>query len=61
MVEISFVEFETAADLETAVSKLDQREFKDRVVSCVANVSWWNTLRASQRSQTSGMLICLET
>lgn len=36
----SFVEFETAADLVTAVEKLDGREFKeDKVVNCVANVS----------------------
>ena len=34
----SFVEFETAEDLTTAVSKLDGLEFKDKVVSCVANV-----------------------
>jgi hypothetical protein len=34
-----FVEFETAADLSTAVEKLDNREFKGRTVHCVANVS----------------------
>jgi hypothetical protein len=34
----SFVEFETAADLRTAVEKLDGREFKNSRVTCVANV-----------------------
>ncbi|KAK0708169.1 hypothetical protein B0H67DRAFT_330779 [Lasiosphaeris hirsuta] len=32
-----FVEFETAADLRTAVEKLDSREFKGQRVICVAN------------------------
>ncbi|KAK3902567.1 hypothetical protein C8A05DRAFT_33747 [Staphylotrichum tortipilum] len=32
-----FVEFETAADLRTAVEKLDGREFKNVRVNCVAN------------------------
>lgn len=35
----SFVEFETGADLKTAVSKLDGQEFKGAVVHCVADVS----------------------
>ena len=35
----SFVEFETAADLRTAVEKLDGREFKGVRVTCVADVS----------------------
>lgn len=35
----SFVEFETAADLKTAVEKLDGREFKGVRVGCTANVS----------------------
>lgn len=34
----SFVEFETAADLKTAVEKLDGREFKGVRVTCVADV-----------------------
>ncbi|KAI9792827.1 MAG: hypothetical protein M1816_001559 [Peltula sp. TS41687] len=34
-----FVEFETEADLKTAVEKLDGREFKGARVSCVADVS----------------------
>jgi len=34
----SFVEFETAADLKTAVEKLDGREFKGARVGCTANV-----------------------
>ncbi|KAI9792025.1 MAG: hypothetical protein M1833_001274 [Piccolia ochrophora] len=33
----SFVEFETAADLRTAVEKLDGREFKGARVTCVAD------------------------
>jgi RNA recognition motif-containing protein len=33
-----FVEFETAADLRTAVEKLDGREFKGQRVQCVADV-----------------------
>ncbi|RYP20311.1 hypothetical protein DL765_002874 [Monosporascus sp. GIB2] len=32
-----FVEFETAADLRTAVEKLDNREFKGQRVTCVAD------------------------
>lgn len=35
----SFVEFETAADLRTAVEKLDNREFKGQRVTCIADVS----------------------
>lgn len=35
----SFVEFETAADLASAVEALDGKEFKDKIVRCVANVS----------------------
>jgi hypothetical protein len=38
-VTISFVEFETAADLRTAVEKLDGREFKGTRVNCIADVS----------------------
>ncbi|KAI9873721.1 MAG: hypothetical protein M1830_010676 [Pleopsidium flavum] len=34
-----FVEFETAADLRTAVEKLDGREFKGARVSCIPDVS----------------------
>lgn len=34
----SFVEFESAADLRTAVEKLDGREFKGQRVNCVADV-----------------------
>jgi RNA recognition motif-containing protein len=33
-----FVEFETAADLRTAVEKLDGQEFKKQRVHCVADV-----------------------
>lgn len=34
----SFVEFENAADLRTAVEKLDGREFKGQRVNCIADV-----------------------
>lgn len=34
----SFVEFETSADLQTAVEKLDGREFKGGVVHCTKDV-----------------------
>lgn len=34
----SFVEFETSADLRTAVEKLDNTEFKGQAVRCTANV-----------------------
>ncbi|KAK9415275.1 putative pre-mrna splicing factor protein [Seiridium unicorne] len=34
----SFVEFETEADLRSAVEKLDQREFKGQRVTCAADV-----------------------
>lgn len=34
----SFVEFGSAADLRTAVEKLDNLEFKNSRVTCVANV-----------------------
>ncbi|KEZ43000.1 hypothetical protein SAPIO_CDS5458 [Scedosporium apiospermum] len=33
-----FVEFETAADLKTAVDKLDGREFKGNAVSCISDI-----------------------
>lgn len=33
-----FVEFETAADLKTAVSKLDGQEFKGATVHCASDV-----------------------
>lgn len=35
-----FVEFENAADLRTAVEKLDNREFKGQRVTCVADVRY---------------------
>ncbi|KAF1837367.1 hypothetical protein BDW02DRAFT_577279 [Decorospora gaudefroyi] len=34
-----FVEYETAADLKTAVEKLDRREFKGQEVTCIQDVS----------------------
>ena len=34
----SFVEFETASDLKTAVEKLDRQDFKGSVVECTADV-----------------------
>lgn len=36
----SFVEFETAADLKTAVEKLDNQEFKGATVHCVSDVCY---------------------
>jgi hypothetical protein len=44
VVVFSFVEFETAADLRTAVEKLDNREFKGQRVSCVADVCFPQSL-----------------
>lgn len=38
----SFVEFETAVDLKTAVEKLDNREFKGQRVNCVADVGHYS-------------------
>lgn len=35
----SYVEFESAADLKTAIEKLDNREFKGNRVSCAVDVS----------------------
>lgn len=35
----SFVEYETAADLKTAVEKIDGREFKGETVRCLEDVS----------------------
>ena len=35
----SFVEYETAADLATAVEKLDNHTFKDATVRCISDVS----------------------
>ena len=35
---VSFVEFETAADLKTAVEKLDNQDFKGANVHCTADV-----------------------
>lgn len=36
--EASFVEFETSADLKSAVEKLDGREFKGATVHCTPDV-----------------------
>ena len=38
MIHFSFVEFETAADLKTAVEKLDNQDFKGANVRCTADV-----------------------
>ncbi|KAF2396151.1 hypothetical protein EJ06DRAFT_570224 [Trichodelitschia bisporula] len=45
-----FVEYETSADLRSAVEKLDNTEFKGKTVRCVADVSLFN---ASQGSPSS--------
>ena len=37
--ESRFVEFETAADLKTAVEKLDNQDFKGASVRCLSDVS----------------------
>lgn len=44
LTDYSFVEFETAADLRTAVEKLDGLEFKGQQVQCVADVNFPYTL-----------------
>lgn len=36
---IRYVEYETAADLASAVEKLDNREFKGATVRCISDVS----------------------
>lgn len=38
-IALRFVEFENAADLRTAVEKLDGRDFKGSPVVCLADVS----------------------
>lgn len=40
MVRYSFVEFETGADLKTAVEKLDGREYKGALVHCTSDVGY---------------------
>jgi hypothetical protein len=45
----SFVEFETAADLKTAVEKLDNREFKGQRVNCVADVCFCSIYAQHER------------
>lgn len=47
----SFVEFETAADLATAVDALDGKEFKEKVVRCVANVSFRSPVLSLRQSR----------
>ncbi|KAI1327386.1 hypothetical protein F5Y16DRAFT_371813 [Xylariaceae sp. FL0255] len=47
-----FVEFETAADLKTAVEKLDQREFKGQRVNCVADTQPDFPPRGDRRSRS---------
>ncbi|EHL00624.1 putative Pre-mRNA-splicing factor srp2 [Glarea lozoyensis 74030] len=49
----SFVEFETAADLKTAVEKLDGREFKGARVTCVADTQP-DVPRDQRRSRSPG-------
>jgi len=49
----SFVEFETAADLKTAVEKLDGREFKGVRVTCVADTQP-DIPRDQRRSRSPG-------
>ncbi|KAI0396599.1 hypothetical protein F5Y17DRAFT_91602 [Xylariaceae sp. FL0594] len=47
-----FVEFETAADLKTAVEKLDNREFKGQQVTCVADIQPDTPARGDRRSRS---------
>ncbi|KAL8357846.1 hypothetical protein RB601_009337 [Gaeumannomyces tritici] len=47
-----FVEFETAADLATAVDALDGKEFKEKVVRCVANAQADPPVRDRGRSRS---------
>ncbi|RWA06041.1 hypothetical protein EKO27_g9059 [Xylaria grammica] len=47
-----FVEFETAADLKTAVEKLDNREFKGQRVNCVADTQPDFPPRGERRSRS---------
>ncbi|KAJ4161099.1 hypothetical protein NW765_005950 [Fusarium oxysporum] len=49
-----FVEFETAADLRTAVEKLDGREFKGQRVQCVADTQPDMPPRERGRSRSPG-------
>ncbi|UNI18161.1 hypothetical protein JDV02_004448 [Purpureocillium takamizusanense] len=49
-----FVEFETAADLRTAVEKLDNREFKGNRVQCVADTQPDVPSRDRGRSRSPG-------
>ncbi|PNY23106.1 Pre-mRNA-splicing factor srp2 [Tolypocladium capitatum] len=49
-----FVEFETAADLRTAVEKLDGREFKGNRVECVADTQPDMPARDRGRSRSPG-------
>ncbi|KAM6532996.1 hypothetical protein FALCPG4_006029 [Fusarium falciforme] len=49
-----FVEFETAADLRTAVEKLDGREFKGQRVQCVADTQPDVPARDRGRSRSPG-------
>ncbi|KAJ5095530.1 hypothetical protein NUU61_004886 [Penicillium alfredii] len=48
-----FVEFETAADLKSAVEKLDQREFKGSRVTCIADIqSYDDRYRDAHRARS---------
>ncbi|PKS12856.1 hypothetical protein jhhlp_000196 [Lomentospora prolificans] len=49
-----FVEFETAADLRTAVEKLDGREFKGSPVACIADTQPDPLPRERARSRSPG-------
>ncbi|KAI0429624.1 hypothetical protein F5Y09DRAFT_342511 [Xylaria sp. FL1042] len=56
-----FVEFETAADLKTAVEKLDNREFKGQRVSCVADISLHVEIAALVRPKADDPMGCHPT
>jgi len=49
-----YVEYETLADLQAAVDKLDNREFKNHTVHCVADPQDERSFRDRRRSRSPG-------
>jgi len=47
----SFVEYETAADLATAVEKLDNSDFKGSTVRCISDVRQGETVATPHGSK----------
>lgn len=52
----SYVEYETAADLASAVEKLDNAEFKGSTVRCISDVSLTNPLSCTHKSPVTEFL-----